>query len=93
MIELLWRRTDDGRYQTHVTSPDDTLSRTWEVRLASPKRWSIQSTTIVRVAAPDTYRRPPVSIDTAYHGTAYTLREAKELVASFTYRSTQLQEA
>lgn len=93
MTQLSWERTGDGSHQAHVVSSDDTVSRNWVIRPVASRTWAIHSTTIVRHAAPHTYHYPPVSIDGTYHGTAYTLREARELVASLGQRVIELQEA
>lgn len=81
-----WHRTSDG---THVAPgsrrPGDGefTERSWHVWKLRDRCWVIESVRTTRQPLPfSNFALPPLKVAGTKHGTAYTLREAKQIVAT-----------
>lgn len=73
-IQLDWQRDAPGVYiAVNPADPRPHVQRQWRITRRGPRRWALDSITNVQQTA-----------TTINHGTAYTLREAKEILTNFT---------
>lgn len=81
-IQLDWQRDAPGVYiAVNPADPRPHVQRLWRITRHGPRRWALDSITRVHQ---DNSAMPPLTVTTINHGTAYTLREAKEILTNFT---------
>lgn len=79
-----WQRTSNGTYVARGSrrpGDGDFTERSWHVWKLRDRRWVIESVRTEHQPGPRPQSVPPLRVTGTKHGTAYTLREAKELVA------------